>query len=484
MTKTGYNKENLRKRTYGGSEYVKAAVLLADFLLLNLLFAVLLWLDNDLVPRYFSDNTKITVLLMNFTMVIAEYYYHTIIQKRLVGYMEIARNCLKLVLTQSVMMYVALRFMDSYTGFFRYMLIFTGAFYAVMVVSRIVERWALKKLREHGRNSQTVLFVGHDPALVQLYNSLTQSASVGYRVLGYYSDQEIKDGPKALKRLGNIEDLNAKLDKWDEDPTAKIGVHEIFCSLPHDEANLVRRIIRSCDKSVIRFYYVPRIFEDRELELKLDHLGNYTLFTNRVEPLVQPINRVVKRTFDVVFSLIVCLFLIPIILVVGIIIKIQSPGPIFFKQKRTGVDGSTFQCIKFRSMHINKDSDNVQATKNDPRKFAFGNFMRKTNIDELPQFINVLKGDMSIVGPRPHMLHHTEIYGKLIDKYMARHFCRPGITGWAQVTGFRGETHELWQMEQRVKRDIWYIENWSFWLDIKIILLTAKSIFIHDENAY
>ena len=135
-------------------------------------------------------------------------------------------------------------------------------------------------------------------------------------------------------------------------------------------------------------------------------------------------------------------------------------------------------------MHVNKDSDEKQATKNDPRKFPFGNFMRKTNIDELPQFFNVLKGNMSIVGPRPHMLKHTEEYSKIIDKYMVRHFCKPGITGYAQVTGFRGETKEVWQMEERIKRDIWYIENWSFALDLKIIFLTAKSIIIPDKNAY
>ena len=135
-------------------------------------------------------------------------------------------------------------------------------------------------------------------------------------------------------------------------------------------------------------------------------------------------------------------------------------------------------------MHVNNGSDTVQATKNDPRKFPFGNFMRKSNVDELPQFFNVLRGDMSIVGPRPHMLYHTKIYSDLIDKYMVRHFSKPGITGYAQVTGFRGETKELWQMEERVKRDIWYIENWSFWLDIKIIFQTAVSIIKKDKNAY
>ena len=170
--------------------------------------------------------------------------------------------------------------------------------------------------------------------------------------------------------------------------------------------------------------------------------------------------------------------------IVALIIKRQSPGPIFFKQLRTGMNGKDFMCYKFRSMAVNSDSDTVQAVKDDPRKFPFGSFMRKYNIDELPQFLNVLKGDMSIVGPRPHMLYHTEVYSRLIQKYMVRHFVKPGITGWAQVSGFRGETHELWQMEERVKRDIWYIEHWTPWLDFRIIWMTLKSFVVHDEQAY
>ena len=180
--------------------------------------------------------------------------------------------------------------------------------------------------------------------------------------------------------------------------------------------------------------------------------------------------------------MVICL--LPLIPILALVIRIQSPGPIFFRQLRTGINGKDFYCYKFRSMHVNKDADTLQATKNDPRKFAFGNFMRKSNIDELPQFFNVLMGQMSVVGPRPHMLHHTEVYRELIDKYMVRHYVKPGITGWAQVTGFRGETKELWQMEGRIERDIWYIENWSPWLDIRIIWLTTKQIFIHDEHAY
>jgi len=213
-------------------------------------------------------------------------------------------------------------------------------------------------------------------------------------------------------------------------------------------------------------------------------IDDIEVFTTYEIPLQNSVNRTVKRLFDVVLSLV---FLIPTALIfpiVFIIMKIQSPGPILFKQKRTGLDGKDFEMLKFRSMHVNKDADKVQATKDDPRKYPFGDFMRKTNIDELPQFLNVLKGDMSIVGPRPHMLLHTEMYSHLIDKYMVRHFVKPGLTGWAQVTGYRGETKELWQMEGRVRRDIWYMEHWSIWLDLRIVWLTMKTIFVPDKNAY
>lgn len=254
--------------------------------------------------------------------------------------------------------------------------------------------------------------------------------------------------------------------------------------MSHKESDQIVKIMRFCDKNVVHFYYLPRLFGEYKLHLDSKNFMGKTVYTNHREPLSSISNRILKRAFDIAVSGVICLCFLPFIPIIALIIKIQSPGPIFFRQARTGLNGNTFMCLKFRSMHVNKDSDKAQATKNDPRKFAFGNFMRKTNIDEFPQFINVLKGDMSIVGPRPHMLYHTEVYGSLIDKYMVRHFSKPGITGWAQVTGFRGETKELWQMEERIKRDIWYIENWSFWLDIRIIFLTAKSIICPDKNAY
>jgi putative colanic acid biosynthesis UDP-glucose lipid carrier transferase len=209
------------------------------------------------------------------------------------------------------------------------------------------------------------------------------------------------------------------------------------------------------------------------------------LMTIRREPLQAAYNRALKRVFDIFFSLAILLTIFPILyIVVGILIKLSSPGPILFTQKRTGLYGQDFMCYKFRTMKVNEDTDLLQAVKNDPRKTKIGDFLRRTNLDEFPQFINVLLGNMSVVGPRPHMLKHTNQYSVLIDKYMVRHLVKPGVTGWAQVTGYRGETKTLEQMEGRVKRDVWYIENWTFFLDIKIIVVTVLNMFKGEKNAY
>ncbi|MBO7317226.1 MAG: exopolysaccharide biosynthesis polyprenyl glycosylphosphotransferase, partial [Bacteroidales bacterium] len=218
--------------------------------------------------------------------------------------------------------------------------------------------------------------------------------------------------------------------------------------------------------------------------LHYDNVGSVPILSIRPEPLENPLNSALKRTFDILFSGLFLIFFPLVLIPVAIAVKVSSPGPVFFKQKRTGLRGKDFYCYKFRTMRVNDKSDEQQATKNDPRKTKVGDFLRKTNIDELPQFWNVFKGDMSVVGPRPHMIKHTEDYSKLIDTYMLRHLVKPGITGWAQVNGYRGETKELWQMAKRVQYDVWYIENWDFFLDLKIIYLTIANTLRGEKNAY
>jgi putative colanic acid biosynthesis UDP-glucose lipid carrier transferase len=339
-----------------------------------------------------------------------------------------------------------------------------------------------------GGNLRHVTFIGADTELLNLYHKLNDDLAMGYRIDGYYADADMPEDSLAnalhpAARLEKLGTLQYFLENINHPENLKLG-DELYVCLSRRDKDIIKRISLLCDQHVVRFYFVPVSVETLGIDLKRELLDDMEIFATYENPLANPLNKFVKRTFDVVLSLI---FLIPTFLImpfIWLIMKIQSPGPMFFKQLRTGLDGKDFEMLKFRSMHVNADADKVQATKDDPRKYPFGNFMRKANIDELPQFLNVLKGDMSIVGPRPHMLAHTEQYSQLIDKYMVRHFVKPGVTGWAQVTGFRGETKELWQMEGRVKRDIWYMEHWSIWLDIRIIWLTVKSMFIHDENAY
>jgi len=194
-------------------------------------------------------------------------------------------------------------------------------------------------------------------------------------------------------------------------------------------------------------------------------------------------NRMLKRFFDLVFSSVVILLSPLVFIPVSLAIKLTSKGPVFFLQERTGRNGRSFKCIKFRTMYVNREADILQATDNDPRITPVGHFLRRSSLDEIPQFINVLKGDMSVVGPRPHMILHTRNYSATIDGYMDRHLVKPGITGWAQVHGFRGPTEERWKMEQRVRCDLWYVHNWSFGLDVKILLRTLIDAICGEKNA-
>ena len=204
----------------------------------------------------------------------------------------------------------------------------------------------------------------------------------------------------------------------------------------------------------------------------------------RIEPLEIPLNRIKKRAFDILFSLSVITFIFPWLFpILLLFVKLSSKGPIFFSQKRSGEGNRSFWCYKFRTMRVNQESDVKQATENDSRITKVGKFMRKTSLDELPQFFNVLIGNMSVVGPRPHMLKHTKEYSEIIDKYIVRHFAKPGITGWAQTHGFKGETINIQAMEKRVEHDIWYIENWTFILELKIIYSTVKNMIRGDKNA-
>lgn len=262
-------------------------------------------------------------------------------------------------------------------------------------------------------------------------------------------------------------------------------VTEIFSTISPEQQTGIYSLINQADQACIRFRIIPDLNQFIRKPVYIDYLNDMPVLSLRKEPLDDVGNRIKKRLYDlVVSSLVIILVLSWLIPIISLLIWLESRGPVFFVQQRSGKNGETFNCIKFRSMKVNKEANEKQAVKNDNRITRMGKFMRKTNIDELPQFFNVWMSDMSIVGPRPHMLKHTDDYSKLIKQYMIRHFLKPGITGWAQINGCRGETRTVKDMNDRVQYDLWYLENWSLWLDTRIILMTAFNMARGEKNAY
>lgn len=347
-------------------------------------------------------------------------------------------------------------------------------------IERLVLRRFIKAKRYKGHNLVNTVIVGSGDMMQRAVNIMADPFN-GYKILGYFSDEA--ENPLygrdsvMFDRLGSLDDVLGYIQEH--------HVREIYLSARLIRTPLMKQIMLCCEKNMIRLYFVPDTLSREFKHVQIKEFGDMYVLSQYNEPLYDIRQRMKKRIFDICVSLIFLCMLFPfILLIVSIISKITMPGPLFFRQKRTGYDGKDFYCIKFRSMKVNKDADKAQAVKNDPRVTRWGAFMRHCNIDELPQFINVLKGDMSIVGPRPHMLAHTNYYSEYISDYMIRHFVKPGITGWAQTNGERGETKTVEDMKRRVDKDIWYIEHWSMWLDVQIMFKTVTDMLHGDKKAY
>ncbi len=351
-------------------------------------------------------------------------------------------------------------------------------FYVLMTIGIVIwslaSRYWLKNYRRRGFNYTRVVIVGSNDIAVRLYEEMLNDDGFGYKVLGVFDKQRPNNALSELY-VGTLDEL----DKF----VKENAVDQIFVSISGNEENFTKAA-KIADDNVTELYFVPQISKLVNRRFELYSLGCMPVLSTLHNPLKSLTNRCIKRAFDLLVSSIFLCFYPLIYIPIAIIIKLTSPGPIYFKQERTGYRGKTFYCLKFRSMHVNKESDKAQATKDDPRKTKFGNFLRRSSLDELPQFINVWKGDMSIVGPRPHMLKHTDEYSRIISQYMVRHVVKPGITGWAQVNGYRGLTDEVWKMEKRVEYDVWYIEHWTLALDLKIMFRTVTNAIHGEKNAF
>lgn len=460
------------------SSFAKAGIIFNDILLLLFCYWITFALTHSFTLAFaFPYVLKIRLIIGAMTIFPTIYFFPPVFTKRTVHGNDILERTFQSVCLQTLLMMAFTELIYSFNSSYTDLFVGSVLFFILLYIERIVLFKFLKYKRIQGHNLRHVIFVGHPWNLEDIYRTFTDN-SLGFKIQGIFTRKELPED----WNIPNLGDRRNVLNYLKEHPE----VTDLYIVPDTDYIKETKEIFRYCENHMIRLYALPVYLEFLTKRMELSHLGNTTLLSVRKEPLQDPMNRTLKRFFDIVISGLFLLTLFPFIyLIVGIIIKIQSPGPILFRQKRNGLDGKEFYCLKFRSMHVNKDADRIQATKDDPRKFKFGNLMRKTNIDELPQFINVFKGCMTLVGPRPHMLLHTQEYSHLIQRYMVRHLVKPGITGWAQVQGFRGETKTLDQMEDRVKADIWYVENWSFSLDLLIMWRTVMNMLKHNEkNAY
>ena len=461
------------------NKVLKSCVLLGDLILLNLLlwgfelfFGNRFWCES--CGSILQGMALITLCYLLCNMHSGVILHRSVVRPEQIM-IRVLRNMVPFVLL-SVCLLLLFHFEFSHSRLF-------GLFYIVLIVVivsyRLAFRYFLELYRKQGGNVRKVILIGSHENMQELYHAMTDDPTSGYRVLGYFEDFPSDRYPSDILYLGHPQEVNNFLEQ-------NVGrVDQLYCSLPSARSAEIVPIINYCENHLVRFFSVPNVRNYLKRRMHFEMLGNVPVLSIRREPLELLENRIVKRTFDIVCSTLFLCTIFPFIyIIVGVAIKMSSPGPIFFKQKRSGEDGKEFWCYKFRSMRVNTQCDTLQATEHDPRKTRIGEIIRKTSIDELPQFINVLKGDMSIVGPRPHMLKHTVEYSQLINKFMVRHFVKPGITGWAQVTGYRGETKELWQMEGRVMRDIWYIEHWTFLLDLYIMYKTVYNAIHGEKTAY
>ncbi len=355
------------------------------------------------------------------------------------------------------------------------MLSFTG-FGLTILMTRVLFLLTSFYIIKASRLNRKVVILGYNDLSKRLVNHfMLHNKSLS--IEGYFEDQRQVNELSAFPILGERHDcLNYAIEN---------KVSEIYSTIPPESNPYVYEFAQQAETNMIRFKFVPdfQVFVNRNVHI--DFVEDIPILSLRSEPLEDMTARIQKRAFDIVFSsLIILLVLSWLIPVMAIIIKLTSRGPVFFTQLRSGKNNKPFRCYKFRTLRINPDADIKQVSINDNRLTSIGRFLRKTNIDELPQFINVLLGDMSVVGPRPHMLKHTEDFSKISREYMIRHFIKPGVTGWAQVNGFRGEIRQEDQLRKRIEHDIWYMENWSIWLDIRIIMLTILVTFKGDNNAY
>jgi putative colanic acid biosynthesis UDP-glucose lipid carrier transferase len=359
-----------------------------------------------------------------------------------------------------------------------------GAVVVLAVGAPLLQPWSSatgagrpSAIKPTGRATRRAVMVGAGPLAATVSHALQGQRIDHSELVGWFDDRgpDRLHAEPSLKLLGSLSDLPVYVREH--------GIDEVYITLPMSSQPRIASLLESVQGTTASVYYVPDVPGIGIIQGRLHHINGVAVLGLCETPFVG-INEVVKRASDIVIASLILVLASPLMLGIAIGIKLGSPGPVLFRQRRNGLDGHEITVLKFRSMTTQDDGDViVQAGRNDPRVTRFGAFLRRTSLDELPQLINVLRGHMSIVGPRPHAVAHNEHYRQAVKAYMVRHKVRPGITGWAQVNGLRGEIESVERMQARVEYDLAYLRNWSLWLDLKIVLRTIRLMFF-DRNAY
>ena len=402
-------------------------------------------------------------------------YYANIGSRFYVGH---AFNLLKVVVYQSITI-ILFVFLVKETFFTRNFLILYGLIlYTTSILKAIALRKILKYRKRSGKKLRNLLIIGGGDTALDFLSTVKQNPALGYSYIGIISSK-IMELPEYIGTFQEIESIIS--DK---------SIDEVFISLEQEEESSLRSIISLCNKYAVHTYIIPNYLKLLSAKYSISTVDKFPVLTLRQEPLEEIHWRILKRTFDILIAVAVCITIVPWLFpIIFLFQKVFSPGPVFYLQDRVGKNNNTFKCFKFRSMSIDKSDKLYQPTEqNDSRITSFGKFLRKSNLDELPQIFNVLLGDMSIVGPRPHAVIYDEVYKEFIEELRLRNLVKPGITGWAQVHGLRGDIVDMEENKKRIKKrieyDIWYIENWSVNLDIQIMFITFWQMIKGDTKGF
>jgi putative colanic acid biosysnthesis UDP-glucose lipid carrier transferase len=458
------------------SRYFTPILFVIDVLVLNGAYVLSVWVKYNSLDELWNPEIKSFFLLSNSVWLMLVIYHNAYKLERVEPiFKSLNRLFLLLFLHAGMMILLLLVFefptISRWRIFYFYVLFSGGLFFYQYAFLKTI-----KLIRKKGFNFRKVVIFGSNRFGNELAAALGKDASLGYQVAGFFDTRKSKV-PLPAPFFGGVSQLTNYLEVEKAD--------ELYVCKEQVSSELMSTLIALCEKYMVRIKFVPNFQQfTQSKKIDVNFYDAIPVIKIRSEPLENPFRQAFKRLFDIVFSLAVILLVFPWLFpLIWVATKASSPGPIFFKQKRSGEGNLPFTCLKFRTMRVNDLADVHQAQEKDPRITKVGAFLRKTNLDEFPQFLNVLAGSMSVVGPRPHMLKHTEQYSALLSNYLVRHYSKPGITGWAQVSGYRGETKELIDMKKRVEYDIYYIENWNFLLDLKIIGLTLKNMLVGEEKA-